>query len=196
MVWLETLPDEWWKSYQSSSLSYECIREIDIELLFLIRSLLLETRTYARVCKRVRLLTIDFQHALYARNIRRSKSDIKQSEESVISISSIIQQFDQLPPNIDRIQLTMHWLAIDGEQPIIPENPFPNFYVEHTFSEKKIIPSQLTDQSPLLQRLYELANSTKTKLLNFFSIVSLIFDFNCLELMQLKIMFIRSQKII
>ena len=172
MVWLENLPDEWWKPYQSSSISSQCIRELDIELLFLIRSLLLETRTYARVCKRVRLLTIDFQHALYARNVRRSVSsenNIKQSvEESVISISSIIQQPDQLSPKIDRIQLTIQWLAIDGEQPIIPENPLPNFNTELTFNEKKIIPSQLTDQSPLLQKLFELANSTKTKLSKYF----------------------------
>jgi len=64
----------------------------------------------------------------------------------------------------------MHWLAIDGEQPIIPENPSPNFNKEllfdekpHKSEEKKIIPSQLIDQSPLLQKLFELANSTKTK---------------------------------
>ncbi len=171
MVWLENLPDDWWKPYQSSSLSPQCIRELNIELLFLIRSLLLETRTYARVCKRVRLLTNDFQHALYARNIHRSVSsinNIKQSEESMISIPSIIQQTDQLSSNIDRIQLTIHWLAIDGEQPIIPDNPSPNFNEEisfdeksHKTDEKKIIPAQLIDQSPLLQKLFELANSTK-----------------------------------
>jgi hypothetical protein len=86
MVWLENLPDDWWKSYQSNSLSPQCIQELDIELLFLIRSLLLETRT--------RLLTSDFQHALYARNIHRSvssKKNIKQLEDSMISISLMIE---------------------------------------------------------------------------------------------------------
>jgi hypothetical protein len=136
MVWLENLPDDWWKSYQTNSLSPQCIQELDIELLFLIRSLLLETRTYARVCKRARLLTSDFQHALYARNIHRSvssKNNIKQLEDSMISISSMIEQTDQSSSSIDRIQLTMHWFAIDGEQPIIPENPSPNFNEELLF---------------------------------------------------------------
>lgn len=168
MVWLENLPDDWWKSYQSNSLSPQCIQELDIELLFLIRSLLLETRTYARVCKRVRLLTIDFQNALDARNIHQSvnlTNNLKQSKESVISISSLLHQTDQLSSKIDRIQFTIHWLAIDGEQPIIPENLSPNFIEGNSFDKKpqKIIPSQLTDQSPLLQKLFEIANSTKTK---------------------------------
>jgi hypothetical protein len=168
MVWLENLPDDWWKQYQSSAFSSQCIQELDIELLFLIRSLLLETRTYARACKRVRLLANDFQHALDARNIHRSGNNRKQFEESIISISSIIQQTDQLSSNMDHIQLTIHWLAIDGEQPIIPENPHPNFNEETTFNEKrqnnnekKILPSQLIDQSLLLQKLFQLANATK-----------------------------------
>jgi len=173
MVWLESLPDDWWKQYQSISLSPACIQELNIELLFLIRSLLLETRTYARICKRVRLLVHDFQNALDARNIHRSVhfiNKIKQSKESIISISSLLHQTDQLPSNIDRIQLTIHWLAIDGEQPIIPENPLPNFIEENslnkklqTTNEQKIIPSQLTDQSPLLKKLFEIASSTKIK---------------------------------
>ena len=71
MVWLETLPDNYWHQYQSTSLSLECIQELNNELLFLVRCLILETRTYARVCKRIRLLIVDFEMALMARNIRR-----------------------------------------------------------------------------------------------------------------------------
>ncbi len=173
MVWLESLPDDWWKQYQSISLPSQCIQELNIELLFLVRSLLLETRTYARVCKRVCLLADDFHNALDARNIHRSvnfTNNIKQSKESIISISSLLDETEQLSAKIDRIQLTIHWLAIDGEQPIIPENPSPNFIDENssdkklqTINEKKKIPSQLTDQSPLLKKLFEIASSTITK---------------------------------
>jgi len=171
MVWLENLPDDWWKQYQSSAFSSQCIQELDIELLFLIRSLLLETRTYTRVCKRTRLLTYDFQNALDARNIHRSINSTNkknQSEESIISISSIIQQTDQCLSNNNCIQLRIHWLAIDGEQPIIPENPLPNFNEDNSSNKKsqitnenKKIPLQLIDQSPLLKKLFTLANSTK-----------------------------------
>jgi hypothetical protein len=173
MVWLESLPDDWWKQYQSISLSSQCIQELNIELLFLVRSLLLETRTYARVCKRVCLLVDDFQNALDARHIHRSVSftnNIKQSKESIISISSLLDETDQLSSKIDEIQLTIHWLAIDGEQPIIPENPLPCFIEEKSsdkkfqkINEKKIIPSQITDQSPLLKKLFEIASSTIKK---------------------------------
>ena len=173
MVWLETLPDDWWKSYKSFELSSQCIQELNIELLFVIRSLLLETRTYARVCKRVYLLINDFQNALDARHIHRSISftnKIEQSKESIISISSLLQETNELSSKIDKIQLTIHWLAIDGEQPIIPENPFPTFNEENFFNkksqkvnERKDVPIQLTDQSPLLQKLYEMAVTTKTK---------------------------------
>jgi hypothetical protein len=173
MVWLESLPDDWWKQYQSISHSSQCIQELNIELLFLIRSLLLETRTYARVCKRPRLLAIDFQNALDARKIGRSvnlTNNRKHSEESIISISSLLHQTDQLSSEIDRIQLTIHWLAIDGEEPIIPENPPPNFMEENSLDQKsektnktKIIPSELTDKSPFLHKLFEMARSTKTR---------------------------------
>lgn len=170
MVWLETLPDDWWKQYQSISLSSQCIQELDIELLFITRSLLLETRTYSHVCKRTRLLVDDFQNAVDARNIHRSINVTNSTKESIISISSLFHQTDELSSTINRIQMTIHWLAIDGEQPIISENPLPNFIEEkspdkklETTNKKPIVPSQLTNHSPLLQQLFEIASSTKTK---------------------------------
>ncbi|CAF4567073.1 unnamed protein product [Rotaria sp. Silwood1] len=173
MIWLETLPDDWWNQYRSTSLSRECIQELNIEILFLVRSLILETRTYARVCKRIRLLAIDFQTALDARYIHRYSNlvnHIKQSEETNISVLSLLNQTDQISSNIDTLQLTIHWLAIDGEQPIIPENPLPNFIEENSFEKKqqktmdrKIVPSELINKSCLLKKVFEMASSTKTK---------------------------------
>ncbi|CAF2545102.1 unnamed protein product [Rotaria sp. Silwood2] len=173
MVWLEALPDDWWNQYQSISLSPECIQELNIELLFLVRSLILETRTYARVCKRICLRTIDFQTVLDARNIHQHinlTNNRKQSEETNISILSLLNQIDQISSKIDRLQLTIHWLAIDGEQPIIPDNPSPSFIEENSFENKqqkpidrKIISSELINKSPLLKKLFEIASSTKTK---------------------------------
>ena len=164
MVWLENLPDDWWKCHQS--LSSECLNELNIELLFLVRSLLLETRTYARVCRRARLSANDFQNALIARNISHPlhpTSNIQYSEESPISLSSVAEQIDPDASTIDRIQLTMHWLAIDGQQPITPENPLPNFSEEKSSNEPTVkIKTQIDDHSPLLQQLFQLATRTKS----------------------------------
>ena len=157
MIWLETLPDDWWNRYQSISLSPQCIRELNIELLFLVRSLILETRTYARVCKRACLCINDFQNALDARNIHQSRN---KSENTIISVSSLL---DQTATKINELKLTIHWLAIDGEQPITHENPPPDFLEENSLEikqDRQIIPSQFP---PLLQKLFEMADSTKTK---------------------------------
>ena len=171
MVWLEDLPDDWWKTYQSNELSSECIQELNIELLFLVRSLLLEARTYARVCKRVRLSANDFRNALTARNISSPgnfTNNIQHSEGAYISLSSIIEQNDSCSLDIDAIQLTIHWLAIDGQQPITPENSLPNFSEENSsnihfreVNEKRH--HQLDDQSPVLQQLFQLANTAKSQ---------------------------------
>ena len=173
MIWLETLPDDWWNQYQSISLSSQCVQELNSELLFLVRSLLLETRTYARVCKRARLLINDFQNALEARNIHQCinfTSNARQLEKTIISVSSLLDQTDEISSEIDELKLTIHWLAIDGEQPIIPDNPLPNFLEKNSShqnkpktNDRKMIPSQLTHQSPLLQKLFEMASSAKTK---------------------------------
>ena len=173
MAWLEAVPDDYWDQYQPILSSDECIRELNIELLFLVRSLILETRSYARVCKRTRVLVIDFQSALDARNIHRclgQNDSGKKSEKETISILSLINRSDRLPSRTDGLQLAIHWLAINGEQPIIPENPLPSFIDENPVDKKqskidskKIVPSQFIDQSLLLQKLFEMANSTETK---------------------------------
>ncbi|CAF3660627.1 unnamed protein product [Adineta steineri] len=164
MIWLETLPDEWWNQYRSKLFSSQCIHELNSELLFIVRSLIIETRTYARACKRSHLLVNDFRYALDSRNIQQSVN-LTQNDKNIISVSSIIDQTDQLLSKFNRLELTIHWLAIDGEQPIIPENPSPNFIEEkqHKINNRKIIPSQLVNASPLLQKLFELSTSIQTK---------------------------------
>jgi hypothetical protein len=173
MVWLENLPDDWWNQYQFISLSPQCTQQLNIELLFLVRSLILETRTYARVCKRVSLISNDFQNVLDARNIHLSvhpTTNVRQSKETVISVSSLLDQTNELSSKINRLQLTIHWLAIDGEQPIISENPTPTFDEENTFykkqqstDEKTMKPFSLTDKSSSLQKLFEIASLTKAR---------------------------------
>lgn len=175
MVWLETLPDDWWIQYESMSLSSDCIRELNTELLFLIRSLLLETRTYARVCKRICLRCVDFHTALEARNVCQNKNimnNFKQPNEETISLLSILQAADQSSSTIDGLELTIHWLAIDGEQPIIIENPPPTFSQDDSFEIKQSKPIhnnnnnkslEVTMKSPLLEKLFIVASTTQRK---------------------------------
>ncbi|CAF4406220.1 unnamed protein product [Rotaria socialis] len=173
MVWLETLPDDWWKSYQSISLSTHCIHELNIELLFIVRSLLLETRTYARACKRICLCAIDFQAALETRNIYRNKNFtnyVQQLEKTSISVLSLIDQVDQLSSKTNRLELTIHWLAIDGQQPIISDNPPANFSEDNSEEKKqkksngtKILPNELINRSSTLEKLFQIANTSRRK---------------------------------
>ncbi|CAF4806610.1 unnamed protein product [Rotaria socialis] len=173
MVWLETLPDDWWRSYQSISLSTHCIHELNIELLFIVRSLLLETRTYARACKRICLCAIDFQAALETRNIYRNKNFtnyVQQLEKTSISVVSLIDQVDQLSSKTNRLELTIHWLAIDGQQPIISDNPPANFSENNSEEKKqkksngtKILPNELINRSSTLEKLFQIANTSRRK---------------------------------
>lgn len=195
MSWLENLPDNWWKKYQSFSFSSQCIQELTIELLFITRCILLETRTYSRVCKRSCLLINDFQNALDARHIHRSINSRNDIKESIISISSLLQSNDdddELSSEIDHIEMTIHWLAIDGEQPIISENLLPNFTNEkfESINKKKIIPSQIIHQSSLIQQLFHIASSTETKSFNFYKNFFLYFIFIWIEILNYKIILI------
>ncbi|CAF4440181.1 unnamed protein product [Adineta steineri] len=95
MIWLETLPDEWWNQYRSKLFSSQCIHELNSELLFIVRSLIIETRTYARACKRSHLLVNDFRYALDSRNIQQSVN-LTPNDKNIISVSSIIDQTDRL----------------------------------------------------------------------------------------------------
>lgn len=173
MTWLERLPAHWWNEHGCTFLSPECVNQLNIEILFLVRSLMFETRMYARTCKRVCLLAIDFQTALDARNIHRLISlndNSRQSENSNISVRSLIKQEDALASEKHTLQLKVHWLAIDGEEPIVSENSLPNFLEEHYVDAKqeklhdeKMMPSKLLNKSSALQKLFEMASSTKTK---------------------------------
>ncbi|UJR37867.1 hypothetical protein I4U23_030557 [Adineta vaga] len=174
MLWLESLPDDWWITYQSKiSFSSECIQELNIELLFIVRNLIIETRTYARACLRTCLRTNDFQNVLENRNICQSFQNLSNTfpteENNIISISSLIEPIEQLSRKMNRLELTIHWLAIDGEQPITSENPLPNFSEDHPIErnqlepirDRKMLPTELINQSPSIQRLFQLANSTQ-----------------------------------
>ena len=175
MVWLESLPDDWWNGYQGCLLTPRSIQELRIEILFLARCVLLEARTYARVCQRTRLSSRDFQVALDARhihlNVNLASSENRQVEAKTMSLSSIIDRMDPFVGRFDSIKLTMHWLAIDGEQPITADNPMPNFntsYVSHTTerttNDTAILSSLLADQSSSLQKLFGMATHTAPSL--------------------------------
>lgn len=158
MIWLD--------SYQPSAISAACFDELDTELFFIVRTLLGEARSYARARKRVRLGAVDLQIALDSRHVRRTRERGKRDdreEEAVVSLTSLIDRVDASPSTVDRLELTMHWLAIDGEQPITSANPLPTFSEYATYPGKaratREVPAQLADQSPMLRELFQVAVS-------------------------------------
>ena len=164
MVWLETLPNDWWQSHSVVFDRVELIHELTGELLFLVRNLLLETRIYARTCKRSILLPIDFRTALTARSMtlnERPFDSSSSSEPEAVFVDSFLERQDQCSSPDQRIQLTLHWLAIDGEQPIIAENPPTNFDKPMStlpnVQQNKIDLAKLKNVSPNIQKLFQLA---------------------------------------
>ena len=165
MVWLTRLPDDWWNTYAAILLDPPSIVALTDELLFITRTLLMETRIYARVCKRSSLSSNDFHAALDSRHVPplHLRSDGGE-ENTIISLSSLVERADRSVLRTDGIKMTMHWLAIDGEEPLIPENPTPNFDDKipaeiHSIldSPPKVTVDVVQQQSPMIQKLFAMS---------------------------------------
>lgn len=169
MVWLTTLPDDWWNTYTSFLLDPSSIAVLTDEILFITRTLLIETRVYARVCKRICLIANDFHATLENRRIRHFEKFSNENRQKFISLSSIIEQTNRcIAFRQDQIKMSMHWLAIDGEQPIIPENPTSNFdeknsiKIESIFDcQPKITSEMIKEQSPMIQKILNMSIMAK-----------------------------------
>ncbi|CAF5036797.1 unnamed protein product, partial [Rotaria socialis] len=81
-----------------------------------------------------------------------------------------IDQVDQLSSKTNRLELTIHWLAIDGQQPIISDNPPANFSENNSEEKKqkksngtKILPNELINRSSTLEKLFQIANTSRRK---------------------------------
>lgn len=112
------------------------------ELEYNLREILEHASKFMRQSKRRRLLPEDINHALRLRNVepvygyghnilsldkeeplyrKAPQSDVFYTPERCVDLAELIKiPISKVPADVS---FTCHWLAIDGEQPAIPENP-------------------------------------------------------------------------
>eukprot|EP01119_Soliformovum_irregulare_P018429 TRINITY_DN5646_c0_g1_i2.p1 TRINITY_DN5646_c0_g1~~TRINITY_DN5646_c0_g1_i2.p1 ORF type:complete len:284 (-),score=74.72 TRINITY_DN5646_c0_g1_i2:684-1535(-) len=147
------------------------------DLNFRLRKIVLDAQKIMKRSKRTRLSCQDVFHAIDLKNIephvtfpREIHKDphwfIKSADHTAnlvppaaddveLDLDQMILTSNMLPSPIEHTTMNIHWLALDGVQPTIPENPIPD--TSHTKSKKDhLIPSYASHQlSKELQLYYD-----------------------------------------
>ncbi|CAF4278369.1 unnamed protein product [Rotaria sp. Silwood2] len=129
-------------SNQCQHLTDECIKYLTLEATGVVRFLLQDALKFTRKCRRTKMITDDFESAMKMRyfepivGFRLSNGNLPfktttatgSSHREVQCIDDHELQLDQvitapLPKVPLDISLRTHWLAIEGKQPTINENP-------------------------------------------------------------------------
>lgn len=123
-----------------SNLSEEACREVVSDLTFTIKSMLQDAQKFARNSKRKKLLVSDIEYSLKFRMIEpvygfntsesvpfRSATGggrcVYYTEDQTVNLDDVINNNNQNVKIPNDLSLRAHWLAIEGVQPAIPENP-------------------------------------------------------------------------
>ncbi|KAK9894648.1 TAF-domain-containing protein [Cystobasidium minutum MCA 4210] len=124
-----------------AGLSDEVSGALAADVEYRLREVIEESLKFARHAKRTRLKVEDIDYALKARNIEplwgfasphtpisyrkvpHSSGNLYVLEDEEIDLSKLIQS--ELPPIPREVTYTAHWLAVEGVQPAIPQNPSP-----------------------------------------------------------------------
>ena len=139
------------------------------DITFRLKDILQLAQKFMHHSARDRLMTSDIDSALRSRNLEsvygfqsddvtpfRMTSGVGREvfykDEPEIDISKILNS--SLPKAPHDISLRAHWLAIEGVQPKIPENP-----VAHTKEEKELSEDYPQDRSPRVESSYEVFES-------------------------------------
>lgn len=142
-------------SFMSDKLSDDAANFVAEELTFRLKEIVQEASKFVQNSKRKTLLTQDIDNALRLQNIEPSYGftskeflpfrfasgggrEVYFQDEPVVDIEELINQ--PLPKVPCPIALKAHWLAIDGAQPNIPENPPP---IDKTSQLKEVIEPSL-----------------------------------------------------
>ncbi|CAF1604885.1 unnamed protein product, partial [Didymodactylos carnosus] len=171
------LPPSWFieiahQSLDSTTLKVECTRFLYNELLFTLNSLLIEMRMYARTCKRKQTIVGDFNLALNARNIEpRIHHRLHPSSDEELNLSTMcLMEEPYSQTKIKLIQISIHWLAINGRQPIIPENPSLQNSIDKPVNKVNmksnplkfdLTTEHLSPKASVIQKLYEIGRLTE-----------------------------------
>ena len=128
-----------------SNVTDEGCREISNDLTFTIKSILLDAQTFARRSRRKQLLASDIDYSLKVKAIEPiygfdsyeqtpfrcttstggngSGRTIYYAEDQIVDLNDLINQNNQTLKLPNDFVINAHWLAIEGVQPSVPENP-------------------------------------------------------------------------
>ncbi|CAF3342888.1 unnamed protein product [Rotaria socialis] len=129
-------------SNQCQHLTDECIKYLTLEATGVVRFLLQDGLKFTRKCRRTKMITEDFESAMKMRYLEpivgfrlsngnlpfKTTTAVGTNHREVQCIDDHELQLDQvitapLPKIPFDISIRTHWLAIDGKQPTINENP-------------------------------------------------------------------------
>ncbi|VDK55906.1 unnamed protein product [Anisakis simplex] len=100
-----------------TNLSEKCASQVGASVTFVIKELLEQSKKFASHARRKRVIADDFVEALKFRG-----------HSPIFGLSSKEGVSYRLVGSTGRIvNVSAHWLVIDGEQPAVPENPIPKY---------------------------------------------------------------------
>lgn len=119
-------------SNQCSNLSEESIRFLTFQTTGIVQFLLQDALKFTRKCRRTHMLVEDFESALKSRYLdpyfpSHLSLNSNQNEISLDQLTKL-----PLPKAPLDVSLRAHWLAIEGKQPTISENPDETAMVDST----------------------------------------------------------------
>ncbi|CAH7683465.1 TATA box binding protein associated factor-domain-containing protein [Phakopsora pachyrhizi] len=162
-VWPKTSVRDVAESLGLSNLSDEAASALAADVEFRLNQIIEESLKFMRHSKRTILLVEDVDYALRAKNVeplwgfastdtlsfRRTTSavgNLYSIDDEEIDLTKIVNA--KLPPVPREISYTAHWLAVEGVQPAIPQNPSKEELKSHpAFSSTHQSPS-VSDSKP------------------------------------------------
>lgn len=128
-----------------SNLSDEACRDLASDLTFVVKSILNDAQKFARKSRRKKVLSSDIDYSLKARSIEPiygfqsldqipfrcatstggngSGRSIYYTEEQIVDLNDLVTVNNQTVKLPNDFVINAHWLAIEGVQPSLPENP-------------------------------------------------------------------------
>ena len=152
-----------------SALSKECAVSLAADAEYRLREIVQDALNFKRHARRRKLTTADINYALRVRNVEplygfsfpdpaELSTKTAADGSSVFVLEDREMDFDEilkapLPKAPLEVSFRAHWLAVDGVQPLIPENPLPDGMDLVGGSKKRKAADDAPDKDPTVQEV-------------------------------------------